>query len=267
VIGTLLAFLMRRGRTGIALSCLGLLAFQCALTAFFTRTRPDQSMSQMMQMVPEFVRNFLGDKSLEMFSERGFLAVGFAHPLTLLLTGGLALANATRLAAEVEARTIDLLLSQPLTRTTLMGTFMVQGLIIALLTSASAFAGHRLGVLLFPLPEPVDLTPFLLVSANLGLLVLAMHALGLFAAAATNRRASAVGVAVSVLAVMLFLRLGAELWEGFALPARVSFFDHYVPARVVTELALRTGDVLALGCFTCLLDLAAWVTFVRRDLA
>src|SRR5262249_4504253 len=142
---TLLVFLMRRSRTGIALSCLGLMAFQCALTAFFTKARPDQSMSQMMQLVPEFVRNLLGDKRLSMFSEGGFLAVGFAHPLALLLVGGLALPTATRLAAEVETRTIDLLLSHPIPRTSLILTQLLLGALVAVLAGVSAFAGHRLG--------------------------------------------------------------------------------------------------------------------------
>jgi ABC-2 type transport system permease protein len=263
----LLAFLMRRGATSISLCCLGLMALQCAMTAFFTRTRPDKSMAEMMQLVPEFVRNLLGDQRVSMFSETGFLAVGFAHPLCMLLGGGLALAMATRLAAEVESRTIDLLLSQPMTRSSLVLTHLFQGVLVALLASLSALAGHRLGVLLFPLPEPVALAPFVLVSANLGLLVLAMHALGLFAAAAANRRAIAVGIAVGTLALMLFLRLGAELWEGFALPARLSFFSYYVPATVVVDQALKWRDVLALVGFACMLDCAAWATFVQRDLA
>ncbi|MFO0985454.1 MAG: hypothetical protein U1E76_27605 [Planctomycetota bacterium] len=262
----LLAFLARRSRTGTLMAVLGLLLFECALAGFYARTRPDQNLAPMLEMIPPAIRALLGSEELSLATESGFLAMGFAHPLALLLMGAIAILNASRLAGDIEARTIDLYLTQPISRSGLLATHIALGAAAATLAAAAAFAGHRLGVLVFALPEPVAARPFLLVALNLALLVLALHALALGAATATNRRGIAVGIAVGALALMLFLRLAAQLWTAFEIPAFASYLTYYVPGRIVAQQSLAPRDVLALAGYAVAGYALAWTVFVKRDL-
>jgi ABC-2 type transport system permease protein len=261
----LLSFFWRRGRTGILLVALGLFLFECVLCGLFAKTSPIRT--QMLELIPAPMRAFLGSDYLSIATQAGFLAMGFAHPLALLLLGTLAILTSTRLAGDIESRTLDLILSQPVGRANLVLTHLMLGILVALLAGVAGFFGHRLGVALFPLSEPVAIKPFLLVAVNLSLFLLGMHGLGLFCASVSSRRGVAVGIAVGVLAVMLFLRLASELWDAFRIPAKASFFTYYVPGRTVAQGSLDLGDALALLGSAILSYAAALFFFARRDLS
>lgn len=262
----LLKFFIRRGLLGSLLAALGLFGFEFIMVGFFSKARPDEHMGPLLEALPEPVRAALGNDQVSIVSPSGFLAMGFTHPVALALLATLALLNATRLSADIESRTIDLLLSQPVGRGRLLGSHIVVGLFAALLATTVAFAGHRTGVGTFSLPKEPSMRLFALISVNLGLFVLAVHALGLLASALAPRRAIAVGVSVGILIVMLFLRLAAEQWDLFKWPAYASFLTYYVPGGILARGALDPHDVMALGGFSLAGYLAAWGCFVRRDL-
>ncbi|MBI3097801.1 MAG: ABC transporter permease subunit [Planctomycetes bacterium] len=262
----LLRFLIHRSRLGVLLAALGLCAFEFIMVGFYSKARPDEHMGPLLELLPEPIRAALGNDQVSIATPSGFLAMGFTHPVALMLLGTLALLTATRLAADIESRTIDLLLSQPLGRGRLLASHVAIGVLAALLAAAAAFAGHRLGVAVFPLPHEPRAVSFALAAVNLGLLVLAMHALGLLAAALSPRRATAVGASVGLLIFMLFLRLAAEQWEIFKLPAYGSFLTYYVPGGVIARGALDLHDVLVLLGLSAAGYLTAWGVFERRDL-
>ena len=68
------------------------------------------------------------------------------------------------------------------------------------------------------------------------------------------------------MAVMFFLRLAGGFWDAFELPAQLSVFTYYIPARVVLNAALPTDHILVLTGFFAFTAAAGLAIFNRKDI-
>lgn len=265
--GNMLRFELRLSRFTLFCCAAGTFLFQGLLVAFYAAARPDENFGGLMKIVPRSITTLFGGDYLDILSVSGFLAYAFTHPLNLLLlcTPPIALASRTVTGGAEDGRT-DLILSQPVSRTAVFLERLGAGVVCSAILVLCMWLGHLAGTALIDLPESPDRLPFVFCAVNALFFVLSIQGIAFFAAAASRLRGNAVGIAIGVLAVMFFLRLAGGFWDAFELPAQLSVFTYYIPARVVLNGALPADHIMVLTGFFALSAAAGLAVFNRKDI-
>lgn len=263
----IIRFELTLSRFGTLCCGLSLVVFQCLIVAFYAAARPDKTLTGLFQLVPKGLRALIGGDYLDPITVSGFLSFGFTHPVNLLLliTPVVALASRTASGGAEEGRT-DLLLSQPISRSSFLLSRIAAGTIVSLFLVVCMWIGHLIGALLIPLPEQPDALPFVYVSLNALLLLLAVEGIAFLAAAVSTFRGTAVGLAIGMLAAMLFVRLAAQFWDLFEWPAAFSVFSYYIPGKVVFSAAFPLGHTAVLVVFFLIASGLSVVVFCKKDI-
>ena len=263
----IIRFELRLSRFGALCCGLSLLAFQCLIVAFYAAARPDETLTGLFKLVPKGLKALIGGDYLDPITVSGFLSFGFTHPVNLLLliTPIEALASRTASGGTDEGRT-DLHLSQPVSRASFLASRIAAGAIVSVLLVLFMWLGHLLGALFIPLPETPVTVPFVYVALNALFFVLAVEGIAFLAAAASTFRGTAVGIAIGLLAAMLFVRLAAQFWDLFDRPAALSVFTYYVPGKVVFLRSFPLGDMATLFAFFLVTSGLALTVFSKKDI-
>ncbi len=264
--GNIIRFELRLSRFGALCCGVSLLLFQCLIVAFYAAARPDKTLTGLFKLVPKGLMALIGGDYLDPITVSGFLSFGFTHPVNLLLliTPIVALASRTASGGAEEGRT-DMLLSQPISRAAFLLSRITAGIVLSVFLILFMWVGHLLGALFIPLPEAPATIPFVYVSLNALLFVLAVEGIAFLAAAAATFRATAVGLAIGALAAMLFVRLAAQFWDLFELPAALSIFNYYIPGKVVFLRTFPLAHMAVLLLFFLATSGMALAVFCRRD--
>jgi ABC-type transport system involved in multi-copper enzyme maturation permease subunit len=265
--GNILRFELRLSRFNLICCGAGTFLFQGLLVAFYAAARPDENFGGLMKIVPRSITTLFGGDYLDILSVSGFLAYAFTHPLNLLLlcTPPIALASRTATGGAEDGRT-DLILSQPVSRTAVFLERLGAGAICSAILVLCMWLGHLAGITLIDLPETPDHLPFVFCAVNALFFVLSIQGIAFLAAAVSRVRGTAVGIAIGILAAMFFLRLAAGFWNAFDIPARLSVFTYYIPARVVLNAALPVEHLLTLTAFCVATAAAGLAVFNRKDI-
>ncbi len=263
----IIRFELRLNRLPLLFCAGGLLVFQFVFVAFYAATRPDETMTGLFDLVPQAFKNLVGGEYLDLLTISGFLAYGFTHPLNIFLFCTVAIALASRTASGgAEEGTTDLLLSQPLSRASLLASRMAAGACCCVVLVISMWLGHIVGVLTISLPATPERPPFVYAAVNALFFLFGIQSLAFLSAALVRLRSSAVGIAIFVIALMFFLRLAGELWDLFEVPALLSLFTYYVPGKVVSNASLPAGDLFVLALISVAASGLSFYIFSRKDI-
>ena len=134
----------------------------------------------LIHQMPRGVQAFLKTQGdlLPILGPEGYVAIGYRHPIYIVVIAAFTIAAVSTLAREIEKGTVFLLLARPLPRYHLVlakGAGLLVGLVALL---GAALAGTALGVTITDLGQPVRLSRFLLISYNALLLFLAIGGYG-----------------------------------------------------------------------------------------
>jgi ABC-type transport system involved in multi-copper enzyme maturation permease subunit len=143
----------------------------------------------------------------------GYMAVGYRHPIYLIVIAAFTISAGSALAREIEKGTVFLVLARPLQRYSLVlakGTGLLVGLITLL---GAALAGTALGVTITDLDQPVRLSRFLLISFNALLLFLAIGGYGFLIAALSSEGSRAIVLATGLTVAFFFIDYIVGLWD------------------------------------------------------
>ncbi|MGH2805799.1 MAG: ABC transporter permease subunit [Actinomycetota bacterium] len=240
---------------------LGFIIFTLMTMAIYPSIRETRELDQLVDRLPEAIRNLVGDRSLT--SPIGFVQSRLFQLLVplLLLVYGVG-QGADAIAGEEQRKTMDLLLSNPVARRR-----VVLEKAAAVLVEMAAI-GWVLFVALVAFAEMfgVDLSIEGMAAAvtNAFLFALAYTAFGLALGAATGSRAVAVGVTTALAALSYLIDSLAALVEGMDRIAWLSPFHHYIETEGLAfgfDLAYALGSTIAIA----ILVVAAVVAFERRD--
>ena len=199
---------------------------------------------------------------------QGYIAIGFRHPLFLIIVSAFAIATASgALAREIEQRTILLLLARPIPRYHLVLGRGGESLLALILLVAAMLMGTFIGVALAGLTGSVDVGPFLVIGFNA--LCLAMVIMGysyLFSALSSD------GGRVTLLAAgltMVFFLIDfiSGLFEFLEPIGPASIFHYYDPVAIALVPGFPVLDVGLLLGLAAITFGAAVLVFQRRDIA
>jgi ABC-2 type transport system permease protein len=216
-------------------------------------------------LVPDFVRRMMGFDVALLLSFRGVVSLGFFHPATTATLVAGAIVAARGAVAEIESRTVELIVARPVPRWSLVARSLALGATTAALLPAGLVAGLLTGLLVNGRLGQLPLAPYLRLAVQDALLVLALTAVfALFASLARRTRGytqAAVGFAVASY-VLDFL---ANVWAPVRRLGPLSLFRHAGAAPALTG-APPTMDLVILAAVALAAGGAALAIYQRRDL-
>jgi beta-exotoxin I transport system permease protein len=244
-------------------------AFQVLLILTASAFQRSNALEGMTDLLPPFVREFLGASTTAFLSFSGMVSQGYFHPVVLISLISLTIAISTMSTADIESGFIDLILSRPIARHWLITRSIIVMVICTVTLLGTMLAGTWLGLSSF-VPNGIERPasgPILSLAANLGLLMLCWSGIAMAIGAASRRR-SVAGTIVGFLAIATFLIdfLG-HAWRPLEAIAWLSPFRYYHALDLIRGVPLQSGDLMVLGTIAAASFATAYVLFELRDLS
>ncbi len=279
---TLIRKLLRDFRWGLITVALLLGAFQC-LWARVTRSVSLDLWSYLANLVPfeelqkkifegpgKIVQTLIGGETIDFRHLQDMLSIGYVHPLTQTILCVWAIGRAAgAIAGEIDRGTMELLLAQPITRSSVILAHLCVDVLTIPVLCLSVWSGTWLGIWLVELEaSPLRFAPALL---SIALLLFAVSGYTMWLSAAGRFQSRVLGWAILVTLLQFLINLIGQLWDQ-AEPLRpFTVFYYYQPQQAIlnpqwywqTDAWLRLGVLAGVGTVGYLL---AWRTFCRRDL-
>jgi ABC-2 type transport system permease protein len=254
----------RRSLAGIAVGCFVILI---ALTSTYTAYGGEEGVTQAFSAgnFSKVLAALTGSSSTDIFRPANFIGSGFAHPIFLVLTIGVAISSGTAaIAGDVESGRAEMLYTAPVSRTTILGARLISWLIAQVAVVSGALVGALVGCRLSPdLSDVSPLVP-LRVAAQYGSLIFFIGAAAFAASARAQTRGAALGAVAALTAGSYVANLVALLWSPLGFLHRLNPFGYYNPTGAADHIHwLDLGLLLDAGV---LLLLASRWLLETRDL-
>ena len=260
----LFGHLWRSQRTKLLIVCVAMAAWNVFLPVIY------QSFGQQMKTLvdsgifPKQLTNFGGG---DVFSLAGAIALGYVHPIAIILTSIFAIGFTTSaVAGERQRGTLEVLLARPLSRITVYVTLLVAVLVFIGLVLIAASIGTVIGSAIVGVLGELSIDRLPLLWLNGMLLWGTFAAIGLAASVSFDRLTPALGITLAIVVVSYFLDILGSLWPDAKGLQPYSLF-HYLASR---DVLTGTVNVFGLGLLALVGAVAvgvALVVFPRRDLA
>lgn len=221
---------------------------------------------QMMEsgLIPKQLTNFGGG---DIFSLAGSIAVGFIHPIALVLLSVFAVGFTTAaVAGERQRGTLEVLLARPLSRRTVYFTLLVAMLLFVGTVMAAFLAGTVISSAANGVGGELVVSRVPLLWLNGLLLFAAIGAIGLAASVSFDRLSPAIGLTIAIVIVSYFLEILGSLWPDAAVLQPYSLF-HYLQPKAILSGEVNPMNFVLLGGVAAIAIVAALAIFPRRDLA
>lgn len=216
--------------------------------------------------IKSMVEMMLGSSLSAEMSSTSIVTVGLAHPVLYALCWIFVVSIGTRLVAEVERGTADLLLTIPESRAAIYcSTTVVCGLCCVPVVLA-AWAGIAVAEQLFGMPEPVDLARLRFAVVNLLTLLLAVLGMTLGVSSFLARRGPAIAIVTGVLLTSFLINFVATFAPAFRPIAFLGVLDYYKPLESVRAGEWPWRNLAVLLTLGALSWTAGLWRFARRDI-
>jgi ABC-2 type transport system permease protein len=239
------------------------------LTFFLATLFPElgqQDASAVSSSWPDMMKTLFGDPLFAFSDVYAWLHLEIFHITFWLIHGGLAALLASRiLATEAEEKSLDILLSVPISRTRILTSRLAGLTLLSVLTALPVVAGCGLGIRALGLP--VDAEPLILATLAGVLLALVMAGLTLCVSVWVPRQTHCIFLALALVAFLFMLEeMLVELVPVLRGLAAINPFHYYGAAEIlVHDSGAGWGPLVLLTMF---LALAAFsmLGFARRDI-
>ena len=203
---------------------------QIAVCAIVHDNESVKSFLQFLDFMPSFVKTALGGEMLQAGNTAGLIAIGYQHPLVLLLFMLFAVGTPTLLLTrEVQNGNMELILSRSVTKGQVYFCASAITLIGMLTLVLVMFSGTVVATRLYDFGEPIPLDLFFRIAVNGGVVAAAAGAIALLAAGVFGGRNIAVGATVATLVLNYFTWVIAQWWPATSFLKPVTLF-YYVNA-------------------------------------
>jgi ABC-2 type transport system permease protein len=259
---------VRRHRVLVLSMSLVLAGFQLLLVFAARTLESSSSFSMFTALIPDFVRQIMGESVVSLLSFGGMISLGYFHLAVVGALVGLAIALGVEPAGEIESRFADLVMSRPIARhwpVTRSIVLLVAGIGVALLFMR---IGTWLGLHWMASAANRDavLKTSGLMAWNLGAVVLCWGTVALAVACASRRRGVAGAVSGLLALVSYLLDYVARVWTPAHGLGRFSLFRYYSALDVLVSGSLPARSMLVLVSVSVCAGALAYVAYSRRDL-
>jgi ABC-2 type transport system permease protein len=203
----------------------------------------------------------------DVFTLTGSIALGFIHPITLLLMGLIAVGFPVgAIAGERQRGTLEVVLARPISRRTFYLTLFAAGALFLAVLMAMELLGGFVSASASGVAAEMNAANLPLLWLNGWLLFMAIMSIGFAASVSFDRVGPALGITLVFVLVSYFLQIVGSLWPDAAWIQRYSVFD-LVRAKQVLEEGLILGHIAILALVAVAGVAYALVVFPKRDLA
>jgi ABC-2 type transport system permease protein len=200
----------------------------------------------------------------------GQLSILYVHVITLLVCVGWALGRGSDpVSGEITRGTMDLILSLPVRRMTVLVVPAIVASVGAALLVDSVLLGIALGLGTTSFPEEVPLAQFLPGAVNLFAMTFCLMGIAMLVSTFVRDRWRTISIGAGFFIVSLIIEIVARMWEAGAWLGYLSFLSAFQPQRLIlmhaetATLGLRYNMTLVgLGLASYA---AAVVVFSYRD--
>ena len=220
-----------------------------------------------LKMLPAVARANLGGDALMAGSLPALIAIGYNHPLVQILFMVFAVAAPTgMLSGEVQAGTMELILSRWVTRTQVYicaGVVTIAGMAALVL---AMFLGTVAATQIYEFSEPVPLYRFFQLAVNAGLLAATVGAISLLAATVFHRRVTAVGVTVAYLVISHFINTTSASWQWTKPLAPYTIFHFVNGHKIFAQHTWPFFEMAVLAAILTVATLGGFLIWRKKDL-
>ena len=261
--GPLFAHTWRMQRVKLAVVCLGLVGWGSINPVIYAQFGAQFRVLLENGLIPEQFAQFGGG---DIFSLPGAVALGFIHPISLILNSVFAVGFSTAaVASERQRGTLEVTLSRPISRRTLYATLLVASVTFLAATTTALVAGAVAGAVFEGVRSEFPLGPLPLLWLNSILLFAVIASIGLAASVSFDRFAPALGLTLGVVVVSYFLEVLGSLWPD-ARPLQPYSLFHYLQPKAILTGDAAASDFSVLALVLAFAVIYALVVFPRRDL-
>jgi len=260
----LFGHLWRSQRTKLLIVSLAMAAWNAFLPIIYNAFGAQMQSLVDAGVIPKQLADFGG---ADVFSLGGSIALGYLHPISIILVSIFAIGFATAaVAGERERGTLEVLLARPISRRRVYATLLLAALVFIGMILLAASLGTLIGSAIAGVLDQLPIGRLPLVWLNGLLLWGAFAAIGLAASVSFDRFAPAIGATLAIVIVSYFLYVLGSLWPDAKGLEPYSLF-HYLTTRDILD---GTTDLVGFGLLAAVGAIAivyAVVEFPRRDLA
>jgi hypothetical protein len=239
--------------------------FQVAICGILHDNESVKIYLQFIDMFP-FVKTVLGGDALQVGNVSGLIAIGYNHPLVLLLYMLFAVGVPTGLlAGEVQKGTMELILSRHVVKIHVYicaGLITVTGMFVLVIVM---FIGTIFATNIYDFGQAIPLYSFFKAAINGGLLASAVGGIALLAAACFQRN-TAVWLTISYLVVNYFVSIIAEWWPRMKFLKPATIFYYVDGQKIFSGAGWPLGDMAVLVSILFVSTFLGGFIWSRRDL-
>jgi ABC-type transport system involved in multi-copper enzyme maturation permease subunit len=243
-------------------------AFQIVLAGQASAIESTQSFGRIADLVPAFLQRGLGSRALLLASFKGTIALGYFHPVVMVLMSVLAAYVTTEPAHEIESGLVDLILARSvprhslLTRSLLLAVIAVGGVALVM-----AF-GTWLGLSIFA--SPAFESPSARVEATLLLhlsaVAICCGSIGLMVGSRSRRWTTAFTTTILIIVLLYLVDFLALGWPVMRWLAWLTPFHYYPAFSILFGDAAVWRNILVLLSASAVFCVVGYWQFSRRDL-
>lgn len=256
---------LRRRRGLLVGISLMLIVFQCFMILTARNYEQTGGFRAMAALMPQFMSQ-LTNMMAATFT--GFVLFGYSHPIVQLFLVAMAISIGTEPVAEIETKFVDLMMSRPLRRTTVITRTLIVLLVSTVIAVGTLLAATFAWLWLLAPPAARLPQPRVIVSlaVNLALLVVAWGGIALGLASFAKRRATAAAACGFLAFATFVLDYAGKFWKAVEPASRISPFHYFDSFTMIGGRTLATIDVVALTVMFAASAVIAAVVYAWRDL-
>lgn len=260
----LFGHLWRSQRTKLLIVCLAMAAWNAFLPIIYNAFGAQMQALVDAGVIPRQMADFGG---ADVFSLNGSIALGYLHPISIILVSIFAIGFTTAaVAGERQRGTLEVLLARPLSRHAVYATILAAAVTFVGLILVAASIGTLVGATIGGVVDQLAIERLPIVWLNGILMWGAIASIGLAASVSFDRLSPAIGITLAIVIVSYFFYVLGSLWPDAKGLEPYSLFS-YLDAR---DILSGTINLLAFAVPTAVGAVAiavAIVVFPRRDLA
>jgi ABC-type transport system involved in multi-copper enzyme maturation permease subunit len=260
---------LRSGLAGLVALLLGIALFEFVQPLVIASFGGAQGLNAILQRIPPALQAFARTRPefLALSGLAGYLALGFTHPLYLVLTGAAVVGFAVRsLAGEMDRGIIQIPLARPISRRAVYASRVLGLAIIAVLLALAGPAGMIAGMLVGQPQGSIDYAHLGPVAINALALFWAIGGLTLWGSAVASSAGRATAWAIGFLVLSYFIDYFAGVWDPLKAIEFLSLFAYYEPSQALVSGQFPSAHVATLAAVGAVGTLLGLVVFDRRDL-
>lgn len=213
------------------------------------------------------IKSFVGNKNLDFYSIKGFLCFKLFSGLTSFIILYFLIQYAGAFSSEMEKKTIDIILSTPLSRRRLFVSRYLSWVAMNLIFIASWIIFTYIGVLALGEEANVSLGDIARTMLSLFPFMLSTQGFGMLASVLTNDSKKAYGISFGLYFGMYFLTLVATISQRFEFVKYLTVFHYWDYITIFIDGIVQWWHILLLTILSAGLLIAGLAVFERKDLA